>query len=341
MNKKLTVFDSDNLINDKVSLKGTSIILRELPSGKPLFKGSNKVIVSGSELNAIKDFDFDDFACSPDNSFLDKIPSYDEAFLAADKPMRYKSGTNTPIGPAALAGQSDLTFYSGATGGALSDVVTALQQNNVNHHKVYQGFTRRVCVWAVGIDGCGVEASRVFKVQNTKWIMPYGYIGQNPIYPNAETYLIPFKYRTPDADLQGAYRGQYFGRTEIGNSAVGYYFKAFDEMPVLIRRYADDSSDLANVDDVWKDPSVSEAEVVVQLKMSISATDCREYFQKLVSVYDAKINTISLCSAIPYANADSGQVEYLDIRPFTKFNFPNEALVDTSKGIDITYYLYY
>lgn len=340
MNKKLTVFDGDNSIQEKVSLKGTSIILRELPSGKPLFRGSNKVIVSGSELNAIKDFDFDGFTCSSDNSFLASIPSYDEAFLAAGHPMRYKSGTNTPIGPQAIA-QSDLAYYAGASGSVLSDVINALSTSNQNHQKFYQGFTRRVCLWAVGIDGCGVEASRVFKVQNTKWIMPYGYIGQDPIYPNADTYLIPFKYRTPDADLQGAYRGQYFGRTEIGNSAVGYYFKAFDEMPVLIRRYADDSSDLANVEDVWKDTSVSEAEVVVQLKMSISATDCREYFQKLVSVYDAKINTISLCSAIPYANNDSGQVEYLDIRPFTKFNFPNEALVDTSKGIDITYYLYY
>jgi hypothetical protein len=340
MNKKLTVFDSDGIVRDKASLKGTDIILKELDNGKVLFRGSNKVIVSGSELNAIKDFDFDDFTCSSDNDFLTKIPSYDMAFAAAQHPMRYKDGVNTPIGVQAIAG-SDLTYYSGASGSVLSGVISALSTSDQDHQKFYQGFTRRVCLWAVGIDGCGVEASRVFKVQNTKWIMPYGYIGQNPIYPNAETYLIPFKYRTPDADLQGAYRGQYFGRTEIGNSAVGYYFKAFDELPVLIRRYADDSSDLANVDDVWKDTSVSEAEVVVQLKMSISATDCREYFQKLVSVYDAKINTISLCSAVPYANPDSGQVEYLDIRPFTKFNFPNEALVDTSKGIDITYYLYY
>lgn len=339
-NKRMTILDSGKS-RDKASIKGTSIILKELQSGKILFRGSNKVIVSGSEFNAIKDFDFDNFVGNDANSFLPSIPSYDEAFNAAGNPMRYKAGTNTPIGISAITGNSDLNFFQGASDSVLANTVSALTFSNANHQKFYQGFTRRVCLWAVGIDGCGVEASRVFKVQNTKWIMPYGYIGSDPIYTNADTYLIPFKYRPQDSDLQGVYRSQYFGRTEIGNSAVGYFFKAFDEQPVLIRRYADDSADLANVEDVWADTRMAEAETVVQLKMSISATDCREYFQKIVSVYDAKINTISLCTAVPYHNNDSGQVEYLDIRPFTKFNFPNEALIDTSKGIDITYYLYY
>jgi hypothetical protein len=338
MNKKMAILDRDTT-QDRASIKGTSIILRELPSGKPLFRGSNKVIVSGSEFNALKDFDFDKFSFNTD--FLGSIPSYDMAFSAASCPMRYKSGTNTPITIADVAANQDLNFYHSDSNTALDLTVSSLTFSEPAHQKTYRYLTRRVCLWAVGIDGCGVEASRVFKVQNTKWIMPYGYIGQDPIYANADTYLIPFKYRTSDSDLQGAYRAQYFGRTEIGANTVGYFFKAFDEDPVLIRRYADDSSDLSAVDDVWKDTRMADAETVVQLKMSISATDCREYFQKIVSVYDAKINTISLCTAVPYYNNISQNIEYLDIRPFTKFNFPNEALVDTSKGIDITYYLYY
>jgi hypothetical protein len=36
-----------------------------------------------------------------------------------------------------------------------------------------------------------------------------------------------------------------------------------------------------------------------------------------------------------------GFVYYTDVRPVTKFNFPNESLISTSKGIDITYYTYY
>lgn len=347
-NKKLTIFDgSDNkMVKDNASIKGTSIILKETGTGKVLFRGSNKVIISGSEFNAIKDFDYDNFTCGSTNDFLPSIPSYDEAFSKANKPMRFKPGINTPIGTANIAASSDLGFYTGASNSVLEDVVSALTFSNEKHQKFYQYFTRRVCLWCLGIDGCGVEASRVFKVLNTKWIAPYGDYqhyndgtGGNNTYDSIETAMIPFKYRTSDADLDDVYRAQYFGRTEV-NSAIAYFFKTFDEAPVLIRRYADDSTFLSNVDDVWADTRAAEAEAVVQLKMSVSATDCREYFQKRTGVNDSKVNSISLCTAIPYVR-DTDKIEYLDIRPFTRFNFPNEALIDTSKGIDITYYLYY
>jgi hypothetical protein len=347
-NKKLVIFDGDSkkMVKDDAIIKGTSIILKETGTGKPIFKGSNKVIISGSEFNAIKDFDYDNFACEDTNDFLPNIPTYDYAFSEAGKPMRFKPGTNTPIGIANIAASNDLGFYTGASGSPLEDVVSALTFSNEKHQKVYQYFTRRVCLWCLGIDGCGVEASRVFKVLNTKWIAPYGDYqhyndgtGGNNTYNSIETAMVPFKYRTSDADLDDTYRAQYFGRTEV-NSAVAYFFKTFDEAPTLIRRYADDSTFLSNVEDVWADTRAAEAEAVVQLKMSVSATDCREYFQKRSGVNDSKVNSISLCTAVPYVR-DTNKIEYLDIRPFTRFNFPNEALIDTSKGIDITYYLYY
>ena len=64
MNKKLTIFDDNGgigniLKHDNAAIKGTDIILKSLDNGKVLFRGSNKVIVSGSEFNAIKDFDYD------------------------------------------------------------------------------------------------------------------------------------------------------------------------------------------------------------------------------------------------------------------------------------------
>lgn len=346
MNKKLTVFDKGNDIKETAGVKGTSIILKELDSGKVLFRGSNKVIVSGSEFNAIKDFDFDSFMCEDSNDFLSTIPSYDQAFSDASKPFRFEGNTETPIGVEAIAASSGLSFYTGASNSVLDAVTNGLTFSNQKHQKLYQHFTRRVCLWCLGIDGCGVEASRVFKVHNTKWVAPYGYAdyddgtGGNNTYSQIDNCLIPFKYRTSDADLDDTYRDKYFGRSIVATNVVGYFFKAFDEAPTLIRRYADDSTDLANVEDVWKDKRASEAEVVVQLKMSVSATDCREYFQKRTGINDSKVNTISLCTAVPYMRSNN-MIEYLDIRPFTRFNFPNEALIDTSKGIDITYYLYY
>lgn len=354
MNKKLTIFDdnaSKKMIGDKASLKGTNIILKELGSGKVLFRGHNKVIVSGSEFNAIKDFDFDGFIGSEDYDFLEAIPSYDMAFANNGRPFMIDKTTAMPT---TLDGfvSNGFHFYHGETDtDSVLQIFNSLNISDINAHKLYRYFTRRVCLWCVGIDGCGIEASRVFKVHNTKWIAPYGYsdyndgTGGNNTFDEIETCLIPFKYRTEDADLSTTYKKQYFGRTQ-NYGAIAYFFKTFDEAPKLIRRYADDSTDLAAVldtttgNDVWKNKSASEAEVVVQLKMSVSASDCREYFNRTVGTNDSKINTISLCTAVPYINPN-GLLDYADIRPFTRFNFPNEALIDSSKGIDITYYLYY
>ena len=271
-----------------------------------------------------------------DYSFLPSIPSYDMAFAAAGKSMTAIGTTPNPIGLTNIAAAGEnWSYYTGAVDSALASINSGLTFSEVKHQKVYQYLTRRVCLWCLGIDGCGVEASRVFKVVNTKWIAPYGNYqhyndgtGGNNTYNSIDTALIPFKYRTVDADLSEAYREHYFGRTQFGSTAVGYFFKGFDEKPALIRRYADDSSDLANVSDVWADTRAAEAEVVVQLKMSVSATDCREYFQRQVSINDSKVNTISLCTAVPYFR-NTDKLDYLDIRPFTKFNFPNEALIDT------------
>ena len=121
---------------------------------------------------------------------------------------------------------------------------------------------------------------------------------------------------------------------------ISYYFKGFDTTPKLIRRYADDSADLETIDDVWKDERFSDAEIVVQLKMSVDSMDCRDYFGATTGDNTARINTISLCTAVPYLDGE-GNLVYEDIRPYTKFNFSNEPLTDDTKGIDITYYLYY
>lgn len=357
MNKKLTIFDdnggSGKLLRDDAAIKGTDIILKSIDTGKTLFRGSNKVIVSGSEFNAIKDFDYDGFVHDDNYDFLQTIPSYDMAFSNAGKPFKTDANTEMPLSINDF-NSKNFKFYTGEDGtNSTLGVFSNLSISNEPAHRLYRQHARRVCLWCVGIDGCGIEASRVFKVHNTKWIAPYGYwdyndgTGGNNTYPTTNTgdltCLIPFKYRTTDADLQDSYKKMYFGRMQTTN-AIAYFFKTFDESPKLIRRYADDSTDLINVSgsgmDVWKDKRASEAETVVQLKMSVTASDCREYFARNVGTNDSKINTISLCTAIPYIN-NHGMLDYADIRPFTKFNFPNEALIDYSKGIDITYYLYY
>lgn len=334
LNKELHVFDGVNN-RDKAAIKGTDIILKETGTGKPLFRGPNKVIVSGSEFNALKDFNFS-LDWSADTSFLSSIPSYDVA-LAKTNPAAgiVSHALDVPTGKKPIIS------------GLLAGLGNFTPGTDAEKTAIYEYFTRRTYLFCVGIDGCGIENSRVYKVRNTKFIAPYTYAAYDPgtgiIDGDITNCLIPFKMRPSTSDITSDDRQLYFGRSTVvsgSNTMVSYYFKGFDQAPNLIRRYADDSANLSNIDDVWKDSRFSDAEVVVQLKMSITTTDCREYFNSITGTNSSKINTISLCTAVPYLDS-ANQLYYQDIRPLTKFNFPNEALIDTSKGIDITYYLYY
>ena len=335
--KNLHIFDGSET-SDKASLKGTQIILKETGTGKPLFRGTNKILASGSEFNAIKDFLFSSVVAWSETSSLSGFKSYDNA-LDLKRPSK---------------------MY-GLRTGILSNLFKSVvyPQEEGTNFQIYENYTRRVFLFCVGIDGCGIENSRVYKVHNTKWIAPTGYAKYDPgngvIDTSVTNCLIPFRVVRKKDNLSileddSVDRHLYFGQqstTENGQEMINYYFKSFDSTPIFIRRYADDSSDLSQKNDIWNDDRLSEAEIVVQLKMSITPSDCREYFELLTGTNTAKINTISLCTAVPYTDSSNGTISsgdtlyYRDIKPFTKFNFPNESLINTSKGIDITYYLYY
>ena len=49
MNRNMCIFDATGKLDDNAIIKGTNIILRNKATGKVIFKGSNKVIASGSE----------------------------------------------------------------------------------------------------------------------------------------------------------------------------------------------------------------------------------------------------------------------------------------------------
>lgn len=327
-NKPLKIFDNNPNFDNAV-IKGTDIILTNHDTNEVIFRGHNKVIVSGSELNALGNFNYDNFAGNV--SFLDSIPSYDEAFSKNSKPFTIKvNNSDVSINNGKIATIKSIAGLKYCTDGMLS-IFNNLSFTDDNTQKVYRQVARRICLWAVGTDGCDVENSKISTVINTKWIMPYGY------NPNG-TALVPFKYKISD-DISRDFRKIYHGRSKISSTEVGYFFKTFDTAPVLERRYANGSTDLSSVPDVWANSSPVEAECVVKLKMSIGVDDCREFFSKTVGANDARVNTISLCSAVPYTGTE-GTV-YVDIRPVTKFNFANESLIDFNKAIDITYYLYY
>lgn len=179
----------------------------------------------------------------------------------------------------------------------------------------------KVFLFCVGTDGCGREGSDVRTVDYSKWIAPDD--------------LVPFKYVLEAEDLTGSDRDRYYGRT-IKNDRVAYYFKTFETTPTFTQQYTDGTI----VDNsVYDSEKTDEIESFIELKLKIEADDCREWFKQTTGINDARINTFSLCTC--WAKTFNGQIYYQDIRPLTKYNIPNEYLIDLTKGLDITYHIYY
>ena len=273
-NKQLLMFDS-NKNRDHASLKGTGITIRCLETGDLIYRGMNKVIVSGSEFTARRHFDLPG---------VEITQTYNAAL------------------------QLENSVWSGPPS---QDAV-----------KTY--------LFAVGTDGCGNLPSQVYDVDTTKWIKPSA--------------LVPFRLVDPEEDLTIVERAKYFGRKPTAYvidgeeiPKIAYYFKAFEHDPVLKLVYAD-SSDITP--DVWNDPRTTEAEIYVELKLQVTKEDCRDFFYNTSGINDSRLNTLSLLYCWSTTD-ENGYKWYQDIRPLTKYNFPNESLIDPSKGLDITYHLYY
>lgn len=180
-----------------------------------------------------------------------------------------------------------------------------------------------VYLFCVGTSGCGAENSQVYDVDYTSWIKPED--------------LVPFRYQLKNNDLGDALREKYFGRKEVtALNRVAYYFKAFDADPQFKSQYIDGTPITATI---YDSDNKMDVETFVELKLSITKDDCRDFFIAHQGINDAKINTISLCTAYPVVI--NGITYYQEIRPLTRLNFPNESLIDLTKGIDIIYDLFY
>lgn len=180
----------------------------------------------------------------------------------------------------------------------------------------------KILLFCCGIDGCGSENSQVYPVDYTKWMAPEN--------------MIPFRYQVGGNDLTKDLRQSYFGRTAINNGEYyAYYFKRFETDPALIQQFVDGTPVDATIYDSAKTET---AESYVELTLRITKEDIRDFFIATVGIDEARINSISLCSAYPVE--EDGFVYYKEIRPLTKLNIPNEQMIDTTKGIEIIYHIY-
>lgn len=175
----------------------------------------------------------------------------------------------------------------------------------------------KVLLFCCGIDGCGTENSQVYPVDYRKWIAPED--------------LIPFRYQLATNDITDSLRETYFGRTSInGGEYMAYYFKRFEGSPTLVQQYIDGTPVDENV---YTSAKLDSAETYVELNLKITKDDIRDYFVATVGIDEARINSISLCSAYPVE--EDGFLYFKDIRPLTKLNIPNEQLIDATKGLSL------
>lgn len=178
-----------------------------------------------------------------------------------------------------------------------------------------------IFLFCVGVGGAGEQASQVYDVDPTKWIQPEE--------------LVPFRYQLNTNDIPTYLKDKYHGRKVIGDR-IAYYFKSFESEPVFKQQYVDG---VPIDENIYTTNRKEEVESYVEILLQITKEDCRDFYSATTGINDAKINTISLCTA--WKKEVDGKICYQDIRPLTKYNFPTELLIDTTKGIDIIYHIYY
>lgn len=180
----------------------------------------------------------------------------------------------------------------------------------------------KVCLFCCGTQGCGTESSQVVPVQYTNWIKP-------------NTDLVPFRYQLKQNDLTDDERAKYFGRKTLADR-YAYYFKAFESDPTMYIRYVDGTIIDANL---YDSTNTTDAETFVEMMLRVTKDDFRDYFRATSGINDARINSISLLTG--WYTEGNGFKWYQDIIPITQLNIPNEPLIDLTKGIDITYHIYF
>lgn len=284
------------------------VIFKDPITGETLFEKNNKVVISGSQYTACCHFPIEPWVA---------LPTYNTS-LSLDN----NSATiDQPTMPFDLIPP---------------DPITGKKQK------------KNIWLFCCGTDGCGSENSQVYDVD---------YKGR--ISPEA---MIPFKYCQCNDDLDEQERNLYFGRRVCGDNRnmVAYYFKAFESDPTPYMRYVSVTKGEAstNIDATLYDSKSSlDAECFIELSLQITKEDFRQYFIATESISAARINSISLCSAWRQLTDDlntdyntnidhpvaaaTNMLTYQDITPVTQLNIHNESLVDTTKGIDITYQIFY
>ena len=189
-----------------------------------------------------------------------------------------------------------------------------------------------VCLWGVGIGGCGDAFGSIRPVHfyereigqngNTDQMIPFRVVNE------------PFSSTDPNYD-------KYFMMRKRDDEFYEYYCKAFEIPPVIKVLWKDgaEGEDGTEVGaDVYNTTRTDEIETFVEMHCKIDAKDIHEYFEHLSQTEMTRINTIGLFTGRRTELSD-GRIDYTNVKLFSKINFDNESLVN-AKTILYKYRVY-
>ena len=201
-------------------------------------------------------------------------------------------------------------------------------------------------LFALGINGCGQEASQRYPVSYTSHIPANS--------------LIPFRFERGE-DIPAEQRSYYFGRKVFGDPTqesvrYAYYYKALQSKQ-LHMTFVDGSEVTKGI---YNSDASQKAVTYVEAEAKITKSDCRDIFSaesfypkmgdgtissSPLTLADARINSLTLlrCWYKTSTDPDTGEkyTYYMDVHPVTTIHFPNIAIVDGSIGLSIIYRMFF
>lgn len=194
----------------------------------------------------------------------------------------------------------------------------------------------RICLFNVGIGGCGSAYTDVYEVKTQHRIVPG---------------MIPFRVESSMLEGDEANKYAFVRRVENDNGVFyEYYLKRLDKEPTIHALW-DNAGDNKDGDIVENEAYLNnrddQIKVFAEMVLTISPNDLRQYFE----VYDglsgdigpehARFNTFGLCAGAPIETSFQGNsiIEYGQVLQETILTFGNE-LLHMDKDLSYIYRIY-
>lgn len=196
--------------------------------------------------------------------------------------------------------------------------------------------TNTVCLFGVGIGGCGDSYTDIYPVRY-----------YNRIIDN----MIPIRQIPANSQLLPTEKSKYWFRkveNVNGSDKLSFYLKSFEVTPTIKATWRDGVDDeegsvvASNVHET-SPSNTTPIDTFVEMTMMITKKDIREYFVNTGTTERTRFNTLGLFTGVKHKVKDEtgvdGEFDYRQVKLFSKLNFANDMLT-TPKDITISYKIY-